>query len=183
MTELAPLLTAAELAGREPLPEPLPAVDVEAAFLARVAELPERSQRVLLLAAASDTGAVDEIDAAARQLGLTWTDLRPTEDLALVRVEDGQVRFRHPLLRAAVYHTASVEERRAAHLALADALAHANRPERRAWHLATAADTPDEAVATALAEAAASATARSDHMAAAAALERAARLTPAGRGG
>jgi hypothetical protein len=59
--------------------------------------------------------------------------------------------FRHPLLRAAVYHRATPPERRAAHEALA---AVAPDSRRRAWHLAAAAIAPDETIAAALEEAA-----------------------------
>src|SRR5918995_4247428 len=48
LTELARLLTEAQLAGREPLPQPLPALDVEAVFLARIAALPEGARRALV---------------------------------------------------------------------------------------------------------------------------------------
>ncbi|XDO63764.1 hypothetical protein HEP84_55230 [Streptomyces sp. RLB1-33] len=63
--------------------------------------------------------------------------------------------FRHPLVRAAIVHLASPGERRSAHHSLAVALA--DFPDRRAWHLAEAATEPDEAVARALDEAALSA--------------------------
>ncbi len=178
LIQVAAFLTEAQLAGREPLPEPLPPVDVEAAFLARMAKLPERSQRALLVAAASKTGAMDEVAAAARTLGLEAGDLTAAEDAALITFEAGRVRFEHPLLRSAVYHAAAPDARRAAHRALAEALAATDENERRFWHLAAAATTPDEEVAAGLARAGESAGRRSDHAAAAAAFEKAARLTP-----
>jgi DNA-binding CsgD family transcriptional regulator len=64
----------------------------------------------------------------------------------------GQFVFRHPLVRAAVVHQASPSERRDAHRDLAalyqDVLMH------RAYHLAAAADAPDQEVADLLARAA-----------------------------
>ena len=66
----------------------------------------------------------------------------------MVIVDDGQVTFRHPLIRAATYYGASRAAQRAAHRALASTL-----PERspaRAWHLARATLGPDAEVADAL---------------------------------
>ena len=84
--------------------------------------------------------------------------------------------FDHPLLRSAVYHDASPSSRRAAHAALARALAGA--PERHAWYLALAASGPDESVAADLADAARQAQRRGGHGGAARALELAAQLSP-----
>jgi DNA-binding CsgD family transcriptional regulator len=176
--QIAALLEPAQLAGRAPLPEPLPAVEVETAFLARAAGLPEASQRLLVLAAASDSGAMDELGAAGRLLGLDAGMVAAAEEAGLVSVEAGILRFQHPLLRSALYHRASAEERRSAHAALADVLAAKDALQRRAWHLAAAATAPDESVAAALADAGESARRRGDHAAAAASFERAARLTP-----
>ena len=89
-----------------------------------------------------------------------------------------RVRFRHPLLRAAVYRAAAVPDRREVHRALAEATDPGADPDRRAWHRACAATGPDEAVAGELERSAARAQGRGGVAAAAAFLQRSAELTP-----
>ena len=79
-------------------------------------------------------------------------------------------------MRSAVYNQAPVSERHAAHAALAGILA--SQPERAAWHAAATVTRPDETVAREMERAASRALGRGGIIAALAAAERAAALTP-----
>jgi len=178
LLELPAALSAAQLAGRSPLPDPLPVgAGVQRAFAERAGRLPAAARTMLLLAAADDTGEAATVWRAAGGLGLDAGALGPAEAARLVRVRGARVEFRHPLVRSAVYRAATFAERRAVHLALAGALEGAGQADRRAWHRAAAAAGPDEAAAAELERSAGRARARGGHAAAAAALERAAELT------
>jgi DNA-binding CsgD family transcriptional regulator len=156
---------------------PLPA-RLQEFYSARIAELPAPARTVLLLAAAEETGELGIVSAAAAAAGIDApVGLEPAERAGLVTVERLAVAFRHPLARTAVYRGASFIERAAAHRALAAALTSAEQPDRRAWHLAAAADRPDERVAAELELTADRARRRRGYWAAAAALEQAARLS------
>jgi DNA-binding CsgD family transcriptional regulator len=169
---------AAELAGGFEL---LAAADLprhlEDHYLQRAGELPEATQRLLLLAAAEPVGDATLVWRAATGLGIERSSLAPAEDAQLVEV-GARVRFRHPLVRSAVYRAAPVSERRAAHRALAQATDPETDPDRRAWHRAHAAVAVDEAVAAELERSADRAQARGGAAAAAAFLAHSAELTP-----
>jgi DNA-binding CsgD family transcriptional regulator len=178
LVELPSALSAAQLAGTERLPETLPLTrDVERLFGERVSRLPEATQRLLSLIAADDTGRLDPVMRAAEALGIGADALGAAERAGLVSVHGPSVELRHPLVRSAVYHGLSSSERRAAHLALADALEDDREADQRAWHRAAAAVGPDATVADELESTAERARLRSGHAAAASALERAAELS------
>ena len=158
--------------------------ELQDAFAARSAGLPDAVQQVLLLAAAG-TRDLSLLDRACRANGLDVGDLVHAERAGLVLVGAGAVEFRHPLVGAAVHGAADPARRRWAHGALADALAQVQQVspsaavgDRRAWHLAEAALGPDEAVAAVLVTTAADAESRGAHAVAASVLERAAALSP-----
>jgi tetratricopeptide (TPR) repeat protein len=184
LMELPGLLSAEQLAGTVPLKDPLPAGStVERAFARRAEALPESSQKALVVAAVSGSNEAEAIVAGVVGFGLPAEALEPAEDAGLIRIAEGRLEFRHPLVRSAVYHAAQASDRRAAHRALADGLAASSNLEARAWHLAGAALGPDEMAAHALEEAARHARRRGGYAAAAAALERAARLSPEPKAG
>ena len=181
LVELPRTLTADQLAGRRPLPDPLLVGEgLERVFLERVRVPRAELRTLLLLCAAEGSGSVATIERAARDLGVTDPVPALAELADLLRSDGPVVVFRHSLVRSAVYQDAGAAERRAAHLALAAALAGQDvEADRSAWHLAQAAAGPDEEVAGELERSAGRALRRSGHAAAAVALERAADLSPA----
>ncbi|XVV15317.1 ATP-binding protein [Actinoplanes sp. CA-131856] len=153
------------------------AADVEKHYAVRLRTLPEPTQRLMLLAACDGAGDVLTLWRAATGLGIGFEAAWPEVTDGLFEI-GAQVRFRHPLVRSAVYRSASVEERRAAHQALAQATDATTDPDRRAWHRALASAGPDEEVAAELEQSADRAQARGGFAAAAALLDRSADLTP-----
>lgn len=124
---------------------------VEASFVRQVAALPAATRDVLLLAAAGD-GELPVLGRAATSPDRLLADLEPAESAGLVAVVERAVRFRHPLVRSAIYAAAPAVDRQTAHARLA--AAYADDPERGAWHRAEATVLPDADVAAALAAAA-----------------------------
>jgi DNA-binding CsgD family transcriptional regulator len=145
-------------------------------FLARVVPLPAATRRLLLLAAAEPLGDPGLLRRAGDRLGMHIADLAPAESEGLVRL-GARVTFRHPLVRSAIYRSAPVADRQAAHAALAEATDAEHDMDRRVWHRAHATFGPDETVADELERSAGRAQARGGPAAAAAFLERAAALT------
>ena len=176
LLELPRGLTATQLAGGFGLPEAQALTSrIQEGFLRRLEPLAHDARLLLLLAAAEPVGDPLLLWRAAGRLGIAVSAVDAATDglLALGR----HVTFRHPLVRSAVYRSATVRDRRAAHLALAEATDRAVDPDRRAWHLSTAAAGPDEAVASELEASAGRAQTRGGAAAAAAFLQRAVALT------
>jgi DNA-binding CsgD family transcriptional regulator len=144
---------------------------IEESFVRRLEALSDDARRLLLVAAAEPVGDRLLLWRAADRLGIRPAAAEEAEADGLLAIGEW-VRFRHPLVRSAVYRTASGEQRREVHLALAEATDVSVEPDRRAWHLATAAAGPDEAVAAALEQSAGRAQARGGLAAAAAFLHR-----------
>ncbi len=177
IVELADELSATQLFGAHTLPEPLPlGPRLKQRFLRQVRELSADSQVLLLLAAAATS-----LDRASLRSAAAHVGIEPSASLEIAAerlLEAGeQIRFRHPMMRSAIYSAATSADRRRAHKALAAVSDAAGDPDRRAWHLAAAAVGPDEGTATELDRTAERARARGGYAATAAFLGRAAELT------
>jgi DNA-binding CsgD family transcriptional regulator len=178
LLELPRGLTPAQLAGGFGLPGALALSGrIEESFRRRVSALPAEARSLLLLAAAEPLGDPLLVWQAADELEIDRATANPAVDAGLV-VFDSRVRFHHPLVRSAVYRSASAQERQEAHRALAAVTDPVLDPDRRAWHRAQATPGPDEDVAAELERSAGRAQARGGFAAAAAFLERAAVLAP-----
>ncbi|GIJ54370.1 putative transcriptional regulator, LuxR family protein [Virgisporangium aurantiacum] len=178
LLELPRGLTPAELAGGFGVLDATPLANrIEQSFLRRLDSLPDDTRRLLLTAAAEPVGDVALLWRAAARLGLGADAAAPAQSAGLVDLR-GRVRFRHPLVRSAIYGTATLPERERVHHALAEATDPDVDPDRRAWHRAHATTMPDEDIATELELSAGRAARRGGLAAAAAFLERAAELTP-----
>jgi len=178
LLELPGHMTAAELAGGFRLP---PAAElpghIEDHYARRLGELPEATRRLMLLAAAEPLGDASLVLRAGRRLELEVSALVPAEEAGLLEIGTS-VRFRHPLVRSAVYRAAPLGERRRAHEAFAEISDPDDDADRRAWHRALATARPDEEVAAELERSAGRAQACGGVAATAAFLERAVALTP-----
>ncbi|MEU5639161.1 AAA family ATPase [Streptomyces milbemycinicus] len=182
--EIAAHLTPAQLAGREPLPDPLPGG--ARLFGEQVAALSAAARLLALVAAvAADLGlvlrATDQLSADRTVLpgehiraGAGRMALAELEESGLAGLSGTRVHFRHPLVRSAVHEAATPADVRRVHAVLAEL----TEGDSRAWYLAGAAMGQDERVAAELVAAAERARDRGGYGAAATALARAAELTP-----
>ncbi len=126
---------------------------LRALLLDRVRTLPETARRTLLVSSAAARPTLTLLRAAGFQDPAT--ELAEAERLGVAVADaDGTVRFRHPLVRAAVYADAPEHERRQAHALLARA---DTELVERARHLALAHPYEEETTARTLMSAAESA--------------------------
>jgi DNA-binding CsgD family transcriptional regulator len=152
---------------------------LEQAFASRLPGLPAVTRTALLAAGLNDGDALAEVLAAASLVAgarVSVADLAQAVAAGLADVDGQSVRFRHPLMRSAVWEAAGLAQRQAMHQALAEVLAGV--PDRQVWHRAAASLGPDEEVAAGLEAAADRAVRRGAVAEQAAALARAARLSP-----
>jgi DNA-binding CsgD family transcriptional regulator len=178
LLELPTGLSEAQLQGRAALPEAIPLTSrLRSAFEQRVGRLPAATRGALLIAALDEAGEVATVVRAAAETGLPEDALDSAEKAGLLRMVDGGIVFRHPLVRSALLESSTLSQRRAAHAALATALSDAEDAERRVWHQALATLTADEEVAAALEASARRYQARAGHASAATAFVRAAELS------
>ena len=150
---------------------------IESSFARRFSRLPPNAKRLLLIASAEPIGDLALVGRTAERLGIGFAAAAPAAAAGLV--EPGpRLRFRHPLARSAVYRTASADDRRTVHQALAEAMDPDDSPDRYVWHRAQSAAGPDEQLAAQLERAAERAQARGGFAQAAVFLQLAAVMTP-----
>jgi predicted ATPase len=123
LNEIANALTAEQLAGRAALPVPLPlGRDLQRLLLDQVRRLSPPAQALILVAAADGTGEANTVTAAADPLGADAAAFAEIQAAGLMTIRDGRLDFRHPVVRTAAYEGASLDQRQAAHMALARTL-------------------------------------------------------------
>ena len=177
LLELGAYLTPTQLAGTEPLPIPIPISDqLEEHFSRQVETLPPATQLFLLVAATETSGELNLVRKVAHQLGCQ----PDVEEIAIRQrliVTDPRVEFRHPLIRSAIYASASFAKRRDVHRALANSIDKSVEPDRWARHIAASATGPDDRLAADLESVAHTARGRGGYAAEASLLAQAAELT------
>jgi DNA-binding CsgD family transcriptional regulator len=180
LIELGRELVPGQLTGEIALPEPLPVGrSLQGRFLSQVRVLPAATQLLLLAAAADPTGDPALLWRAGQHLGFGIDAAGPAEVGGLMTIGP-VIAFRHPLVRSAVYHGATLADRQKVHQALAAATDPGSGADLRAWHRSEAATEPDEAVAAELELAAERARSRGGWAATGTYLMRSAALTPDG---
>jgi hypothetical protein len=106
---------------------------IEESFRRRLDALRADTRRLLLVAAAEPVGEPLLVWRAAQRLGIE-VDAAAQADAAGLCEFGARVRFRHPLVRSAIYRAASLQQRQSVHRALAEVTDAEIDPDRRAWH-------------------------------------------------
>ena len=154
----------ADVGPTRPLPVP---EDLDALVRARLHGLPEETRAALLLACVHGRLPPGRLAEAV---------LQPAYADGVIELDEGAVRFTHPLLSSALYQDATPAARRRAHAHVVDWV---DDPLARARHQALAAEGPDAALASTLEETARTAVAHGAPIAAAELAELAVEATPA----
>jgi DNA-binding CsgD family transcriptional regulator len=127
------VLTPGQLAGSEPLPDPLPlSPGLDRMLAARVEALPMATRRALAALATIAT-AEHEIGDVVDLADVGPDALHDAESAGVVEISGRAVRFTHPLYRSAAYWTFDAPDRRELHRRRAEAEPD---PVRRALHRA-----------------------------------------------
>jgi len=178
LVEVGSDFTAGELAEWAYQLEPIPVGQrLRDRYLRRVRGLPTGAQEFLLLAAADVCGDLGLVRRAAAEAGIDSDAAeKAAESAGLIEVSGGLVLFRHPLMRAAVYHGVTDADRRRAHHWLGQTAG--SDEQGRMWHRAAAAARPDESLAADLQAAAERARDRGAYTSAVCLLRRSVALTP-----
>ena len=178
LVELAKFLGPDQRRGLAPLPYPIPvAGPIREVFAVRLSGIDRAARQALAIAAVDATGDAAVIARALHAAGLGPADLQAAEAAGFVTSVGSTVEWEHPLARAAVIDSLDPRSRRDAHRAVAGALDETTHGARVVFHLAAAADGPDEAIAERLDEVARLATERGAGRSAAVAWEVAAALS------
>ncbi|MGW7544294.1 ATP-binding protein [Streptomyces sp. NPDC054770] len=178
LLELPTALTGPQRAALVNVPAVLPLSQrLQALYVSRISALPPASRHLLLLLALDGTGDLAILPLATEH-SPDLSALAQAESDRLVIVDDRSrcVAFRHPLIASAAVEASTLDDRRRAHLALAEF--RKEEPERRAWHLGEASLAPDEEVADLLEQAAQLIARRGDAIHAITTLTRSAELSP-----
>ncbi|MBU8819484.1 LuxR family transcriptional regulator [Mycolicibacterium goodii] len=148
---------------------------LQGVFGGRLVQLDPQA-RAELLRAALDGSAASPTGVTGGQSRYRMRGAEGAIEYGLLRVdEDGELVFRHPLVRAAVIQMSTANERRAAHAELAELYTH--DIVRRAAHLSAATIDPDDNVSAVLEDAANASIRRGGSRTAVSLLRRAAELS------
>jgi DNA-binding CsgD family transcriptional regulator len=136
-------------AGEAALLGPIPLTQrLERSFAVQLDDLEPLIRTALLIAAVQGSDRLQETSATLAQLTGDCdakADLYKAARLGMLVIEGDRFRFRHPLVQSAVAQSASPEELRGVHQALAATLSA--DPDRAAWHRALSAQGPQESLA------------------------------------
>ncbi|WP_406831746.1 LuxR C-terminal-related transcriptional regulator [Pedococcus sp. KACC 23699] len=152
---------------------------LQESFAGRAAALPSVTRDLILVAAVGDSPALAEILGATRHMvgaPIAADAADAAVSAGLVRCDELELGFRHPLVRSTLLASETAGRRQRARLAWAAFLDH--EPDRRVRFQASAATGPDEALASALTDVAARSRGVGAVLDAVMALELAANLTP-----
>jgi DNA-binding CsgD family transcriptional regulator len=148
--ELAGELSEHQWSGLQPPSDPLPVSGRLVAHFRRQVDLLSQDERIFALVAASESsGDPSLVRRVARSLGSSADAEMSVVQSGLITA-DSRIEFRHPLIRAATYASATPKERMATHKALADAIDVVSDPDRHAQHLVACATGSDETLASLL---------------------------------